>query len=181
MSNAHDLQLPLKDEDIKKLKAGDKVLLTGIVYTARDAAHMRIYNAVKKRKKIPIDPKGQIIFYAGPTPSPKSGRLIGSIGPTTASRMDPFLEFMFKQGVKATIGKGRRSDEARRLHKKYKTIYFAATGGVAALMSRYVTSAKRIAYEDLGSEAILQLKFYKFPLTVAYDSKGGDAFAKIKI
>lgn len=180
MSKVYEIELPLKNEDIVKLTAGDKVLLSGIVYTARDAAHQRIVNAMKKKGKLPFDLKGQVIFYAGPTPSAKSERIIGSIGPTTSSRMDPFMPFFLKAGLKAVIGKGPRSPEAKKLHKKFKAIYFAATGGAAALLSRHVTSAKKIAYDDLGAEAVLELKLYKFPVIVAYDAKGGDAFAKSK-
>lgn len=176
MAKEYEISFPLKDEDIKKLKAGDSVLLSGTVYTARDAAHQRFMGAKKKKKNLPFDPKGAIIFYAGPTPSRYSGRLIGSIGPTTASRMDPFMPEMLKLGVKGTIGKGPRSEEVKKLHKKYKAIYFTATGGVAALMSRYISSAKNIAYSELGPESVLELKLYQFPAIVGYDAKGGDAF-----
>lgn len=179
MSKEYEINLPIADEDIKKLKAGDKVFLTGKVYTARDAAHLRMLNAKKKKKNLPFDPKGATIFYAGPTPSCFSGRLVGAIGPTTASRMDPFMKDMFKLGIKATIGKGPRSEEVRKLHKKHRAIYFVATGGAAALLSRYVSSGKRIAYADLGSESVLELKLFKFPVIVAYDSKGKDAFTKV--
>ncbi len=177
MPKEYEIDLPLKDEDIKKFKAGDKVFLTGKVYTARDAAHVRMINAKKKKKKVPFETKGATIFYAGPTPSRFSGRLIGAIGPTTASRMDPFMKEMFKMGIKATIGKGPRSEEVRKMHKKNKAIYFVATGGAAALLSRYVSSAKRLGYADLGAESVLELKLFKFPVIVAYDSKGKDAFS----
>ncbi|OGC03501.1 fumarate hydratase [candidate division WOR-1 bacterium RIFOXYA12_FULL_43_27] len=176
MSKYYEIELPLKDEDIKKLKAGDRVALSGKVLTARDAAHQRVANILKKKKKPPFDPSGRVIFYAGPTPSRHSGRLIGAIGPTTSSRMDSYMPMMFKLGVRATIGKGPRSEEVKKLHKKYKAIYFVATGGVAALLSRHVSEAKKIAYEDLGPEAVLELKLYKFPVIVAYDAQGRDAF-----
>jgi len=177
VSKNYEIDLPLKEEDIKNLKAGDRVLLSGTVYTARDAAHRRFENAKKRKKKLPFELKGATIFYAGPTPSKYSGRLIGSIGPTTASRMDPYMKMMLKAGLAATIGKGPRSDEVRKMHKKHKAIYFAATGGVAAMLSRYVSSARNRAYQDLGPEGILDLKLFKFPVIVAYDAKGGDAFA----
>lgn len=177
MSKLYEIELPLKEEDIKMLKAGDRVLLTGIVYTARDAAHHRFEGAVKKKKKLAFEPKGATIFYAGPTPSRHSGRLIGAIGPTTSSRMDQYMKMMFKLGIKAIIGKGPRSEEVKKLHKKNKAVYFVATGGTAALLSRHVSSARNIAYQDIGPEGVLELKLYKFPVIVAYDSKGGDAFA----
>ncbi|MFH2033211.1 MAG: FumA C-terminus/TtdB family hydratase beta subunit [Candidatus Margulisiibacteriota bacterium] len=163
------LNMPLEGKDIAGLKAGDRVLLSGIMYTARDAAHLR---------GIPFDPKGQVIFYAGPTPG-KNGRLIGSIGPTTASRMDPFMKPLLEKGLAATIGKGTRSEEVKKLHKKHKAIYFVATGGAAALLARTVKKAEVFEYGDLGPEAVLKLDVFDFPAIVAYDIHGGDAFEKI--
>ncbi|KAF0134841.1 MAG: fumarate hydratase subunit beta [Candidatus Saganbacteria bacterium] len=160
-----EISTPLDDKTIKSLKAGDQVLISGIVYVARDAAH---------QKGIPFDVKGQIIFYAGPTP----GDPIGSIGPTTASRMDPFILPLLKKGLKATIGKGPRSEGVKKAHKKYKAVYFTATGGAAALLSKTVVRSEVIAYPELGAEAILKLEVVKFPAIVAYDSHGGDLFQK---
>lgn len=161
------MKAPLTNKDISKLKAGDRVFIDGTVYVARDQAHAR---------GLPFDPKGQIIFYAGPVINQKGE--MTAIGPTTASRMDSFLEPMLKLGVKATIGKGPRDKKAKALCKKYKAVYLIATGGVAALLAQCVKKHEIIAYPELGPEAVLKLEVSKFPAIVAYDSKGKDLFVQ---
>jgi len=162
------INAPLNKNDVAKLKVGDEVLIDGIIYTARDQAH--------KKGNWPFDVNGQIVFYAGAAPGKDS--LVAAIGPTTASRMDSFLEPLLKLGLKASIGKGPRSPEAKKLFKKYKAVYFIATGGTAALLGQCVKSAEVVAFPELGPEAILRLEVSKFPVIVAYDSKGGDLFEK---
>jgi len=166
------MTLPLTDKDIMSLKSGDKVLLTGVLYTARDAAHKRLTVDIKKP---PIPLKGQTLYYCGPTPA-MPGRPIGSAGPTTSSRMDTFTGQLLKAGIKAMIGKGQRSKETRELMKKHKVVYFAATGGAGALLAKHIKSAKIAAYPDLGPEAIYELKVVDFPVIVANDVKGHDIF-----
>jgi len=161
---------PLSDKDIKELKAGDEVLISGIIYTARDAAHQRFGN------KLPFDIKGQIIYYASPTPTPP-GKIIGSIGPTTSSRMDAFAPELLKKGLKAMIGKGSRSKEVIAAIKKYKAVYLVVPGGTAALLSKHVKRVRVLAYPDLGAEAVHELEVENFPVIVAIDSRGGDLFA----
>jgi len=159
------IKAPLTDEDVLKLKAGDQVLIDGLIYTARDQAH--------QKGNWPFDVKGQIVFYAGGV---RKGDAISAIGPTTASRMDEFLEPLLKQGLKATIGKGPRSPKVKDLLKRYKSVYFIATGGAAALLSQSVKKAEIVAYPELGPEAIMKLEVSKFPAIVAYDAHGGDLF-----
>ncbi len=175
MGNEIKLKTPLSDEDIEKLKIGDKVLLSGIIYTGRDAAHKRLYALLKTGKPLPINIKGAVIYYVGPAPA-KPDYVIGSAGPTTSYRMDPFTPFMHEKGLKATIGKGNRNKDVRESLQKYKGVYLAATGGVAALIAKSIKSAKIIAYEDLGAEAIRELVVEDFPCTVANDCRGGDLF-----
>ncbi len=160
-----NVAVPLDDRTINDLKAGDEVLLSGTLYVARDAAHKR---------GIPVDLKNQVLFYAGPTP----GKPIGSIGPTTASRMDPFTIPLLQKGLKGMIGKGARSAEVKEAIKKFKAVYFAATGGAAALLGKTVRSAEVVAYPELGPEAVLKIIVVNFPAIVAYDIYGGDAFAE---
>jgi len=166
---------PLTDEVIKDLRAGEKVLITGYIYTARDAAHKRMVEAMERGEKPPVDLKGQIIYYVGPTP-PKPGQVIGSAGPTTAARMDRYVEPLLKLGLKGMIGKGNRSAQVRELLKKYRAVYFAAVGGVATLLRKHIKSSELIAYEDLGTEAIRRLYVEDFPVIVANDIYGGDIF-----
>ncbi len=166
---------PLADEVIENLRAGDKVLITGYIYTARDAAHKRMVEAIERGEKPPIDLNGQIIYYVGPTP-PKPGQVIGSAGPTTAIRMDKYVEPLLKLGLKGMIGKGYRSPQVKELLKKYKAVYFAAVGGVATLLQKHIKSSELIAYEDLGTEAIRRLYVEDFPVIVANDTWGGDLF-----
>jgi len=159
------IKIPLDAKTIKGLKAGDRVLISGTLYVARDAAH---------KKGLPIDVKGQTVFYAAPTP----GKPIGSIGPTTSSRMDPFTTPLLKKGLSGMIGKGARSEEIKKAIKKYKAVYFAATGGAAALLGKTVKKAEVVAYPELGPEAVLKIEISNFPAIVAYDIYGGDAFGE---
>lgn len=169
------LSTPLSDEALLKLKAGDKVLISGTIYTARDAAHKRLVDLLKRGDQLPIELQGQIIYYSGPTP-PKPGMVIGSAGPTTSSRMDPYTPKLIENGLKGMIGKGSRGDEVISAIKKHKAAYFAATGGVAALLSRTVKTCQVVAYEDLGTEAIHKLEVENFPAIVINDIEGNDLY-----
>ncbi len=169
------LKTPLSEEDVLKLKIGDSVLLSGKIYTARDAAHKRLFDLVEKGEPLPIDLKGQVVYYAGPAPA-KPGYVIGPAGPTTSGRCDPYTPKMLEIGLKGMIGKGVRSRDVREAMKKYKAVYFAATGGAAALIAKNIKSVKIVAYEDLGAEAIRELEVVDFPLIVANDSYGGDLY-----
>jgi fumarate hydratase subunit beta len=169
---------PLTDEIIRSLKAGDEVAISGIVYTARDAAHKRLCELIEQDKKLPIPLQGSVIYFVGPTPAP-SGKVIGSAGPTTSSRMDNFSPILIKAGLKGMIGKGYRSDAVRESLKKYCAVHFAALGGAGALLSQYIISAQVVAYEDLGTEAIRKLELKDFPAIVAYDSFGNTVFKKV--
>ncbi len=175
MSEPKKITTPLTEEVIEDLRAGDRVLITGYVYTARDAAHKRMLEEYEKTGKLPFDVKGQVIYYVGPTP-PKPGQVIGSAGPTTAYRMDKYTPKLLELGLKGTIGKGYRTEPVKEALKKYKAVYFAAFGGTAALLSKHIKSAEIIAYEDLGTEAIRKLYFEDFPVIVANDIYGGDVF-----
>jgi fumarate hydratase subunit beta len=169
------LDAPLTVEKISSLRAGDMVLLSGKIIGARDMAHKRLIKALKKNEKLPVELKNQVIFYLGPSPTPP-GKISGSIGPTTSARMDGLSEPLLAAGVKAMIGKGRRSKELNNLLVKYKAVYFLAPGGVAAFLSTLVKSIKEVAYMDLGPEAIYMLEVKDFPLVVANDIYGGDIF-----
>lgn len=169
------LKTPLRTEDIENLHAGDSVLLTGVVYTARDAAHARMIELLRQGKPLPVDLDGQVIYYVGPTPT-KPGRIIGSAGPTTAGRMDAFTPVLLAIGLKGMIGKGSRDQSVRDAIVKHKAIYFAATGGAAALLARHIVSCEVIAYEDLGCEAIHKLEVVDLPLIVINDCHGGDFY-----
>ncbi len=175
MEKVKKITTPLTDEVIEDLKVGDRILLSGFVYTARDAAHKRMLEDYEKTGEFPFDIRGQVIYYVGPTP-PKPSHVIGSAGPTTAYRMDKYTPKLHKLGLKATIGKGWRGQEVKDALKKYKSVYFAAFGGLAALLSKYIVNVEMIAYEDLGTEAIRKLTFKDFPVIVANDIYGGDIF-----
>jgi len=166
---------PLTKDMIKGLKAGDEVLLSGVILTARDAAHKRLHDLLAKGKKLPLDLRNNVIYYAGPTP-PKPGRAIGSCGPTTASRMDGFTPELLQLGLAGMIGKGDRSAEVVSAIKKYGCVYFLATGGIGALLSTKVRKAQAILFEDLGPEAVYKLEVEDFPLIVGIDSKGKDIY-----
>ena len=169
------LTTPLKDSDLEKLKAGDTVKISGVIYTARDAAHARLVKLLEEGKELPFDPKGQIIYYVGPTP-PKPGAVIGSAGPTTSYRMDPYAPQMIEAGLKGMIGKGARSEEVKAAIKEHKAVYFAAVGGAAALIAKSIKKAEVIAYDDLGAEAVRRLEVEDFPAIVINDIYGNDLY-----
>lgn len=175
MSTARKIQTPLIKDVITSLLAGDMVLLSGEVYTARDAAHRRLYEALSQGLPLPIDLATSAIFYAAPSPTPP-GRVIGSIGPTTSYRMDAFTPLLMEHGLRAMIGKGSRSGEVAAAIQKYGGVYFGAIGGIAALTARSVTRMQPAAYEDLGPEAIRCLTVVDLPLVVVNDSKGNDLY-----
>jgi fumarate hydratase subunit beta len=166
---------PLEDSVIEGLKAGEKVFLSGYIYTARDAAHKRFIDALEKGEKLPLDINGQIIYYCGPSPAPP-GKVIGACGPTTSSRMDAYSPKMLSLGLKGMIGKGKRSQAVKDVIKEYKAIYFGATGGAGALLSKSVVSSEAIAYEDLGPEAVVKLEVKNMPLFVINDIHGNDLY-----
>ena len=159
----------------ENLQAGDKFLFTGILYTARDQAHKKLAEAIIKGKRLPINLKGALIYYCGPTKTPK-GKIIGSCGPTTSSRMDEFTPTLLKAGLKGMIGKGGRSKEVRAAIKKYKAVYFLTYAGCGALLAKYILNCSPVAYKDLGPEAIFKLEVRDFPLIVGIDSKGGSVY-----
>ena len=165
----------LKKGAIRTLKAGQEVFLTGVVYTARDQAHKRLVQAIKRGKRLPFELKDAVIYYCGPTKTPK-GKVIGSCGPTTSSRMDEFTPLLLKEGLKGMIGKGSRSIEVKNAIKKNKGVYFVTYAGCAALLSKYVKEAQAIAYIDLGPEAICKLEVKDFPLIVAIDCLGNNIY-----
>jgi len=169
------LRTPLSDADVEKLKIGDRVLINGIIYTGRDAAHKRLFDLLKDEKDLPFDIKGQIIYYVGPTPA-KPGRVFGSAGPTTSYRMDAYAPALIERGLKGMIGKGMRSGQVKEAMKKYKAVYFAATGGAGALLAKRVKKAEVVAYEVLGPEAIRRLEVEDFPVIVINDVKGDDLY-----
>jgi fumarate hydratase subunit beta len=177
VSTTHKLQTPLNDEDILKLKAGDMVLLSGIIYSARDAAHKKLMEAVDRGDALPFPIEGAAIYYVGPTPAPP-GRPIGSAGPTTSYRMDSYAPRLHGLGLKATIGKGKRSDEVKAAMREHKAVYLGATGGAGALLSQRIEASKVIAYEELGPEAIRAMKVKDFPLVVINDAFGGELYVK---
>jgi len=162
---------PLNEKDILSLSVGDEILLSGEIYTARDSAHKRMVETVKKGKKIPFDIRGEVIYYCGPAKTPK-GKIIGSCGPTTSRRMDEFSPILLAKGLKGMIGKGSRSKEVREAIKKHKAVYLLAPAGCGALITKFVKSVKPIAYQDLGPERITKLIVKDFPLIVGIDAKG---------
>src|SRR2546422_7240983 len=152
-----DITTPLSDADVESLKAGDRVRITGVLYTARDAAHGRLFPLTERGAKLPIDVKGAIIYYTGPSPA-RPGDVIGSVGPTTASRMDKYTPALLKLGLKATVGKGHRGQAVKDALRQYKGVYMGAIGGAGARLSEVVKKAEVVAYEDLGTEAIRRLE-----------------------
>jgi len=165
------VESPLSLEKIAKLRKGELVYLSGIVYTARDQAHKKLVELIKKRKALPFSLKDSIIYYCGPTPSPE-GEVSGSCGPTTSLRMDGYVEPLLREGLKGMIGKGGRTSKVRELIKKYKAVYFLAPSGCGALLAQKVLSKKLIAFKELGAEAIYQLEVKNFPLIVGIDFQG---------
>ena len=160
---------------MENLRSGDEIFYTGRIYTARDQAHKRLVAAIKRSEKLPIDLKGVVIYYCGPTKAPK-GRAIGACGPTTSSRMDNFTPVLLAAGLKGMIGKGNRSKEVVKAIEKHKAVYFLAYAGLGALISKYVKSNKLIAYRDLGPEAIYELEVVDLPLIVGIDSRGNNVY-----
>ena len=163
----------------QKLTAGSRVLISGVIYTARDAAHQRLVQALDKGDRLPFDLEGQTLYYMGPSPA-KPGQTIGSAGPTTSSRMDIYTPRLIAAGIRAMIGKGSRSSEVKDAIKRYKAVYFATIGGAGALLAKSIKQAEVIAYEDLGPEAILRLNIENFPAIVANDIYGEDLFEQGK-
>jgi len=170
---------PLTEETIRDLKTGDMVEITGVIYTARDAAHKRLVELIEKGENLPFSLEGAVIYYVGPTP-PKPGAVIGSAGPTTSYRMDKYAPLLVEKGLKGMIGKGQRSQDVRDAIIKNKAVYFASIGGAAALLSRHIKSAEIIAYEDLGPEAVRKLYVENFPAIVVNDIYGGDLYEEGK-
>ena len=166
---------PLSREDVADLKAGDYVYITGTIYTARDAAHKRMYEALKNGEKLPLDLKDNFIYYMGPSPA-REGRPIGSAGPTTASRMDKYAPTFLDMGLRAMIGKGKRSKEVIDAVVRNGSVYFAAVGGAGAILSKAIKASEVIAYEDLGTEAIRKLEVEDFPVIVVVDSEGTNLY-----
>ena len=171
----YHMTTPLTDEDVSKLQAGDIVYLNGTIYTARDAAHKRLVDLIEAGEELPFDLQGSVIYFVGPTP-PKPGEPIGSAGPTTSYRMDPFAPRLIAAGLKGMIGKGNRSQEVIEAIRKYKAVYFGAIGGAGALIAKSIVSSEIIAYEDLGPEAIRRLEVRDLPLFVINDTVGGDLY-----
>ncbi|MEE8414342.1 MAG: Fe-S-containing hydro-lyase [Dehalococcoidales bacterium] len=174
------ITLPLTDEVLAELKAGDKVLLTGNIYVARDAAHKKMIEALDRGEPLPFDIKGQVIYYMGPSP-PRPGQVIGSTGPTTSGRMDAYSPRLMAEGLRGMIGKGMRSQAVKEAMKKYRAVYLAAIGGTGALLSKRVKKSEVVAYQELGAEAIRRLEVEDFPATVANDIYGGDLYQDGKI
>ncbi len=175
----YNIKAPLDEETIKKLKAGDQVFISGVIYVGRDTAHKRLVDALDQSKPLPFDIRGQTIYYMGPTPA-KPGMPIGSAGPTTSGRMDAFSPRLMAEGLKGMIGKGMRSQAVKDAMKKYGAVYFAAIGGAGTLISKSIKKSDVIAYEELGAEAIRRLEVENFPATVINDIYGGDLYEEGK-
>lgn len=175
MSNEKRITTPFTEDMAKELKAGDIVLISGVIYTGRDAAHKRLVEAVKEGKELPFDVKDQIIYYVGPTPT-KPGHTFGSAGPTTSYRMDAYSPTLIELGLRGMIGKGYRGQEVKESIKKNHGVYFAAIGGLGATIGKSVTESEIIAYEDLGAEAIRKITVKDFPVTVIIDCEGNDLY-----
>lgn len=169
------ITVPLSNEDACSLRAGDYVYLTGTIYTARDAAHKRMYEALAEGRALPMDMQNNVIYYMGPSPA-REGRAIGSAGPTTASRMDKYAPSLLDLGLKGMIGKGKRSQEVKDAIVRNGAVYFAAVGGAGALLSRSITASEVIAYDDLGTEAIRKLTVKDFPVIVVIDAEGNNLY-----
>ncbi len=170
-----EVRAPLSDADVESLHAGDRVRISGVVYTARDAAHGRLHELLETGQALPIDVRGQIIYYTGPSPA-RPGQVVGSIGPTTGGRMDKYKPRLLEQGLKATIGKGARSQTVRDALVTHRAVYFGAIGGAGAVLSRFVKKLEVIAYDDLGTEAIRRLEVEDFPAIVVNDCHGRDLY-----
>lgn len=166
---------PLTEEDARGLRAGDKVFIDGVIYTARDTAHQRLVELLGQDGRLPFALEGQVIYYCGPTPA-APGRATGSAGPTTSSRMDSFTPLLLAEGIRAVIGKGQRGEEVAAALRQHGAVYLAAVGGAGALLAERITSAEAIAWPELGTEAVFRLEVQDFPAIVAMDSHGGDIF-----
>ncbi len=176
MSDLKKVTLPLTDETIADLKAGDQVLLTGVLYTGRDAAHKRMIETLDRGEPLPFEVKGQVLYYTGPAPA-RPHQVIGSAGPTTAGRMDAYTPRLVELGLRGMIGKGERNAAVKEALVKHKAVYFAAIGGLAAVLARRIKKVEMVAYEELGTEAIRKLTVEDFPVTVINDIHGGDCYA----
>jgi len=176
----YTLNTPLTDADVEKLRAGDVVFLNGTIYSARDAAHKKLMELLDAGKELPFELKGAAIYYVGPSPAPP-GRPIGAAGPTTSYRMDTYAPRLHSLGLKATIGKGKRSDEVKAAMREHTGVYFGATGGAGALLSNSIVESTVIAFEELGPEAIRALKVKDFPLLVINDCFGGELYVKPRL
>ena len=166
---------PLSNDTVNRLSAGDRILISGIIFTARDAAHKRLVDLIRENRPLPVDLTGQIIYYVGPTP-PLPGMPIGAAGPTTSYRMDPYAPLLIEKGLKGMIGKGIRGDAVIEAMKRHRAVYFAATGGAGALISKTIKRAEVVAYADLGTEAIRRLEVEEFPAIVVGDVHGNDLY-----
>jgi fumarate hydratase subunit beta len=170
-----ELSTPLDEKTIRSLQAGDEVLISGVVYSARDMAHQRLCTLIDSGGELPVDLNGAVIYFVGPTPA-RPGKIIGSAGPTTSSRMDAFSPKLIAHGLRGMIGKGYRGEAVREAMNKYGAVHFAAIGGAGALLSRHIVKSEVVAYEDLGTEAIRRLEFKDFPAIVAFDSHGDSVY-----
>lgn len=175
MTDAVRIETPLTSEMVEKLRIGDRVLLSGDIYSARDAAHHRLVELIKKGEPLPFDMIGQVVYYVGPTP-PQPGQAVGAAGPTSSYRMDAYAPLLIENGLKGMIGKGSRNQAVKDAMAAHKAVYFAAIGGAGALISRSILSAEVVAYPELGTEAIRKMNVKDFPLIVANDSTGGDLY-----
>ena len=175
MAQPRNLKTPLTNDDLKNLRVGDKVTLSGAIYSARDAAHKRIVELIDKQEKLPFDLEGAAVYYVGPAPA-KPGYAIGSAGPTTSGRMDAYTPLLISKGLKGMIGKGPRSAEVKQAMKQHGAVYFAAVGGAGALISKSITKAEVVAYPELGAEAIRRMEVKDLPLIVAIDMFGNDLY-----
>ncbi|MFI4913281.1 MAG: Fe-S-containing hydro-lyase [Sedimentisphaeraceae bacterium JB056] len=175
MSNVKKITAPINKAAIEDLRAGDEVLITGTIYTARDIAHKRLCESISRNEPLPFDIEDAVIYFVGPSPAPQ-GRAIGSAGPTTSSRMDPFSPILLEHGLAAMIGKGLRGQKVIDSLKKNKGVHFSAIGGAGALLSKAIKASEIVAYEDLGTEAIRKLTVVDFPVVVAYDSYGNTVY-----
>ena len=174
-NSAREVALPLSDAVVETLHAGDEVLLSGVMYVGRDAAHKRVIETLQAGEPLPVDLKGQVIYFMGPTPA-RPGKVIGSAGPTSSYRMDAYSPRLMAEGLKGMIGKGMRSKEVKEAMKKHKAVYLGAVGGAGALISRCIRNVEVVAYEDLGAEALRRIEVLDFPATVINDMYGGDLY-----
>lgn len=175
MSEEVRLTTPLDEQTVRSLRIGDKVLLSGVLYTGRDSAHKRLVELIEQGKDLPIEIDGQVIYYVGPTP-PKPGQVIGSAGPTTSGRMDRYAPILMERGLRGTIGKGFRSPEVKDAMKRFGAVYFGAIGGAGVSLAKKIATAEVVAYEDLGTEAIRRIEVEDFPVVVVNDTRGGDLY-----